>query len=56
MIGRVRVDGMPMKLSKTPATIERGAPILGQHNQQVFGELLGLHPDTLAELGEEGVI
>ena len=56
MIGRVRVDGMPMKLSETPATIERGSPILGQHNQEVYGELLGLDPDTLAKLGEEGVI
>jgi crotonobetainyl-CoA:carnitine CoA-transferase CaiB-like acyl-CoA transferase len=56
MIGRVRVDGMPMKLSETPATIRRGAPILGQHNQEIYGRVLGMDPDTLARLGEGGVI
>ena len=55
-IGRVRVDGVPVKLSETPATVVRGAPVLGQHNEEIFGRVLGIGPDALAELVEEGVI
>ena len=55
-MGSVRVDGMPIRLSETPATIERGAPTLGQHNQEVFGDLLAISPDTFAALTTEGVI
>jgi benzylsuccinate CoA-transferase BbsF subunit len=55
-IGRVRVDGVPVHLSETDWVIERGAPCLGQHNQEVFGELLGLTDDELERLAGEGII
>jgi formyl-CoA transferase len=45
-----------VKLSETPATVVRGAPVLGQHNEEIFGRVLGIGPDALAELVEEGVI
>ena len=44
------------KFSRTPGTIRRPAPTLGQHNQQVLSELLGLSPADLAELESNGVI
>ena len=56
LIGEVRVDGMPMKHTETPASIRNGAPILGQHNQQVFGDTLGIDSDALTALSEQGVI
>lgn len=56
LMGKVRVDGMPMKHSKTPARIQHGAPVLGQHNRQVFGEVLGMDSDTIEALSEQGVI
>jgi crotonobetainyl-CoA:carnitine CoA-transferase CaiB-like acyl-CoA transferase len=55
-MGRVKVDGMPIKLSETPGHISRGAPLLGQHNEQVYGELLGLSKDEIAALKQERVI
>lgn len=55
-IGRVRVDGVPVKLSVTPANIHRGAPTLGQHNEFVYGELLGLSKAEITALREEVVI
>ena len=55
-MGSVRVDGMPVKLSRTPARIERGGPTLGQHNAQVFGDVLGMDESTIAEMTEQGVI
>lgn len=56
LIGEVRVDGMPMKFSETPAKIQNGAPILGQHNRQIFSEVLGIDKDTLEAFLEQGVI
>jgi crotonobetainyl-CoA:carnitine CoA-transferase CaiB-like acyl-CoA transferase len=55
-IGDVRVDGVPAHLSATDWHIERGAPLLGQHNRDVFCGLLGLSDDELAALAEGGVV
>jgi crotonobetainyl-CoA:carnitine CoA-transferase CaiB-like acyl-CoA transferase len=53
-MGEVRVDGFPARFSRTPWRIERGAPCLGEHNEAVFGRLLGLSPKDVAELRVEG--
>src|SRR5437667_194925 len=37
--GRTRVLGVPVKLSKTPGAVRRPAPTLGQHTDEVLGEL-----------------
>jgi benzylsuccinate CoA-transferase BbsF subunit len=55
-MGRVRVDGLPVHLSRTDWEIAHGGPCLGEHNDRVFGELLGRSADELASLREEGVI
>ena len=55
-MGKARVDGMAVRLSETPATIERGAPALGQHNDEVFGGILGMSPETVRTLTDKGVI
>ncbi len=46
----------PWKLSGTPAVSPQAAPIMGEHNEFVFGELLGLSVEQIADLEEEGVI
>jgi crotonobetainyl-CoA:carnitine CoA-transferase CaiB-like acyl-CoA transferase len=56
LMGRVRVDGLPVRMSRTPWRIERGAPCLGEHNEAVFGRLLGLSPAEVEALRVEGVI
>jgi crotonobetainyl-CoA:carnitine CoA-transferase CaiB-like acyl-CoA transferase len=55
-MGEVRVDGLPARFSKTPGTMTRGAPCLGEHNDEVFGRLLDLSPAEVADLQAEGVI
>lgn len=35
--GMVRMTGFPVKLSDTPARIERPAPRLGEHNEEILG-------------------
>jgi len=55
-MGEVQVDGLPVRMSRTPWRIERGAPCLGEDNEAVFGRLLGLSPDDVAQLRAEGAI
>jgi len=55
-MGDVRVDGLPVHLSATDWEITRGAPCLGEHNDVVFREVLGLDDDEIAELRAEEVI
>ena len=55
-MGEVRVDGLPVRMSRSPWRIERGAPCLGEHNEAVFGRLLGLSPTEVAQLKAEGAI
>jgi crotonobetainyl-CoA:carnitine CoA-transferase CaiB-like acyl-CoA transferase len=55
-MGEVRADGLPVHLSQTDWEIRRGAPCLGEHNDRVFGEVLGLSDREIAELRREGVI
>jgi crotonobetainyl-CoA:carnitine CoA-transferase CaiB-like acyl-CoA transferase len=56
MMGEVRVEGLPIHLSDTDWCIRRGAPRLGEHNDYVFGELLGIDSSRRAELREIGAI
>lgn len=48
--------GFPIKMSESPGRLERPAPLLGQHNEEVYGQLLGLTSEDVAHLKEEGVI
>jgi benzylsuccinate CoA-transferase BbsF subunit len=55
-MGAVRVDGLPVHLSRTDWVVARGAPCLGEHNDVVYGELLGIGADELASLRADGVL
>jgi L-carnitine CoA-transferase len=54
--GRVKGIGVVPKFSKTPGKIWRGAPAIGQDNQRIYGELLGLSANELDELRRNKVI
>jgi crotonobetainyl-CoA:carnitine CoA-transferase CaiB-like acyl-CoA transferase len=54
--GPIRVDGLPVHLSAGDWQIQRGGPLLGEDNERVFGEVLGLSPGEIARMAEEGVI
>jgi hypothetical protein len=49
-----------VKMSESPAYIggrlDRGAPCYGEDNNYVYGELLGMSPQEIHALTEEGVI
>jgi crotonobetainyl-CoA:carnitine CoA-transferase CaiB-like acyl-CoA transferase len=50
------LHGIPWRLSNTPGRIRRPAPLLGEHNQYVFGDLLGLSATEIQRLAEAGAI
>jgi len=50
------VPNVVCKLSETPGEIRRPAPLLGEHNDYVFGELLGLSKDEIDRFIQEKII
>ena len=53
--GPVKIVGVPMRLSKTPGSIRRPSPGIGEHNDEVLKELLGLSKTQIAKLRKAGV-
>lgn len=56
VIGVAKFEGSPMQFSRTFQDNWRSAPLLGEDNQYVFGDILGLGEDEIATLTAEGVI
>jgi benzylsuccinate CoA-transferase BbsF subunit len=56
VMGEVVIFGVPWKFSKTPSRITKAAPVMGESNDYVFRELLGLPSDEIGRLVDEGVI
>jgi crotonobetainyl-CoA:carnitine CoA-transferase CaiB-like acyl-CoA transferase len=54
--GKVRMVGVPFRLSETPGSVRAPAPLLGQHTDQVLRDELGMEPAELGELRRKGVI
>jgi crotonobetainyl-CoA:carnitine CoA-transferase CaiB-like acyl-CoA transferase len=55
-LGEFAYEGYPVKMSRTPAFVHGRAPTLGEHNQYVYGELLGMSETQIASLRARGVI
>lgn len=55
-IGRLQITACPQKLTRTRSCPRKAAPLLGEDNGLVYGEMLGFDSARLAELKEKGVI
>lgn len=53
--GKLNYPGAPFKMAETPWQVSRPAPLLGQHNEEVYGEL-GYSREDLVRLREGGII
>lgn len=54
-LGTYKTVGIPIKFEKTPGSIEKGSPKLGEHNSGILKEL-NYTDDEVKNLIEEGVI
>ena len=55
-VGPKWYPGVPWKMSVTPGRVRWPSPSLGEHNRQVYGQLLGMDEEDIAALERDGVI
>jgi CoA:oxalate CoA-transferase len=54
--GTFKVVNTPFKFSRTPCKAEKASPELGEHNEQILGQLLGMKSEEVSELKKSGII
>jgi CoA:oxalate CoA-transferase len=54
--GKVKLSGSVYKMSKTPGDRKMRVPEVGEHNQEIYSEFLGINEGEFKKLKEEGVI
>lgn len=55
-MGIFHFQGPPFELSETPALIDRPSPLLGEHNEEFFCEIMGMSKERYQGLVERKVI
>lgn len=56
VLGKVTMPGAPFKMMDTPWQQRNPAPLLGEHNEEVYCQRLGYTKEDLVRLKEQGVI
>ncbi|MFA7620877.1 MAG: CaiB/BaiF CoA-transferase family protein [Aminobacteriaceae bacterium] len=54
--GPIKIPGVPIKFSGTPAEVETPAPLLGEHTDRILSSYLGLSASELDELKKDAVV
>jgi CoA:oxalate CoA-transferase len=54
--GKFKYPGPPFVLTATPGKLVRPAPLLGEHNEKVYCEMLGYSREGLVRMRQAGVI
>ncbi len=54
--GKIKVTGVPVKLSRTPGSVELPPPTLGQHTEEILTGLLGYSKADVERLRKEKVV
>jgi crotonobetainyl-CoA:carnitine CoA-transferase CaiB-like acyl-CoA transferase len=54
--GELTLPSAVPRLTSTPAQLRHAGPALGQHNQEIFGTLLGLSAEAIAGLSANKTI
>lgn len=54
--GRIPLVGSPIKFSRTPVVYRQAPPVLGEHNADILGGMLGLAEQDLQDLAAAGVV
>jgi len=54
--GGLKMQNVAPRLSRTPGAVRHAGPALGEHNDEVLGELLGMEADVLADYAARGIV
>jgi len=54
-LGEIRIQGLPVVLSRTPGAVRTAAPDVGEHTDQILAEL-GYPPEEIERLHKDGVV
>lgn len=54
--GKVKLIGSVYKMSRTPGNRRMKAPEVGEHNREIYGQLLGMDENEIRKLKEDAVI
>ena len=55
-IGKIKLTGIPVKLSETKGEPQSPPPLLGQHTEEVLKNILHYDDEKINQLKKEGVI
>jgi crotonobetainyl-CoA:carnitine CoA-transferase CaiB-like acyl-CoA transferase len=55
-LGTLRLPGSPIKMSATPPTIRKAPPLVGEDNDEVYGDILGMTAEEIEQLRAERAI
>ena len=55
-LGKFHMPGVTPVLSKTPGEIKWPGPEIGQHNDDVLSDIIGLNPQEIATLKKNGIV
>ncbi len=53
--GKLKMAGVPIKMSETQGSVRKPAPVLGQHTEEILKELLQLSNEEITELKNKDV-
>lgn len=54
--GKVKMTGIPIKLSSTPGEIRTAPPLLGEHSEEILRTKLNMSDEEIRQLKESGVV
>lgn len=56
LLGMRRFEGLPIKMSKSCTKLSKAAPILGESNEYVFGEVLNYSEEEIQAFYSQGIL
>jgi crotonobetainyl-CoA:carnitine CoA-transferase CaiB-like acyl-CoA transferase len=56
LLGLRKIEGIPIKMSKTPPCIRKAAPLMGEDNEYVYGHILGYSSEEIKNMVEDGTL
>jgi crotonobetainyl-CoA:carnitine CoA-transferase CaiB-like acyl-CoA transferase len=54
--GPMQLVASPLRLARTPPEYHSAPPLLGEHTEEVLASVLGIAPDAIAQLRNDGVV